>query len=218
MRYQTVLAIFFVVCQLLTKSSAQENGARGRFLQEVLRELSRRNGDVFALELFAGEKGVQSSYEQLDFNVINAYTSSEKLLRAYFPQYEVVRSRAQPALYFVIARQTNRVDSYAMKTRLNDFRFEGDPAGLIARIGDTVPSIQKVAFNPIPDINNLLFPFVVSKIGVSLQGGDVRDVLSACIDFQKTKGIVWVATTRVNNGEQHTEIAYTSDAVFSEVR
>ena len=218
MRYPILFLIFVVVGPFLTQASAQENGTRGHFLQEVLRELSLRNGDVFALELFAGEKGVESSYPQMDLNVINAYTSSEKLLRAYFPQYEIVRSRTQPTLHFVISRRTNSVRSYAMKQKLGDFQFEGSANGLISRIGDTVPSIKTVAFLPVPDMNNLAFFVVVPKVRVALQASVVRDALSACIDFDKTKGIAWVATTRVSKGEEHTEVSYTGDAVFLEVK
>lgn len=218
MQYRTIFTIFVAVCLFLPRASAQDNGARDLFLQQVLRELSLRNGDVFALELFEGEDAAVSPNVKMDLNVINTYTSSEKLLRAYFPSYEVVQSRTQPKLHFVIRRQTNSVSLYSMEQKLNDFRFEGSPNGLISRIGDAVPYIKTVALQPMPNINKLSLFFVGQKLGVALQAGVVRDVLSACIDFDKTTGIAWVATTRVKDGEQRTEVGYTSDAVFLNVK
>lgn len=217
MRHHIIFFVFVAAGLLSARASAQDDGPGGFFLQNVLRELSLRNGDVFALELFQGEKvDVSSRYAQMDLNVINAYTSSEKLLRAYFPRYEVVQSRAQPKLHFVICRETNSVRSYAMEQKLNDFRFEGSPKGLISGIGETVPSLKTITFEPIPNLNKLTLLFNVSKVKLSLQAGDVRDVLSAGIDYEKTKGIIWVATTRIKDGKPQTEVGYTTDAVFSE--
>jgi hypothetical protein len=182
----------------------------------VLRELSLRTGDVFTLETFSkGNDAAMSPNVTMDFAIMNAYTSPEKLLGAYFPAYKVERSPSERKLYFVFHSQVREVRDYGMARKLPAFQFEGNDRGLFARIGEAVPSIKGLDGLFMPDLNKrVLFPS--PKIRVSLPATDVRHALSACINMEKTRGIAWVATTRVKDGLQQTEVAYTRDAVFLE--
>ena len=111
--------------------------------------------------------------------------------------------------------QVREVRDYGIVRKLPAFQFEGNDRGLFSRIGETVPSIKGLDGLFMPDLNKWVI-FSSPKIKVSLQATDVRHALSACIDMQKTRGIAWVASTRVKDGMQQTKVAHTLDAVFLE--
>ena len=193
-----------------------QQGAPHVFLQDALRELSTRTGDVFALEFFAKTREVPwSQYVPMDVAVMNAYTSPEKLLGAYFPQFRVKRSASWPNLYFISNLEVVNIPDYAMSRRLSKFEVDGPPWQLIARLHDLVPSITEAKSFWIPDLNRAgPSLFHTAPVRVSLESVDVRHVLSGVVDLKKTRGIAWVAITRLKDERQETTVAYTQDTVF----
>jgi hypothetical protein len=216
-----VLLGFLAVCMvcLSTDAAAQQTGARPKYLQELLRYLSQRTGDVFALELVAiGDDAPKMPLPNVDFNIINSYTSPEKLLAAFFPEFGIKRSPTNSNLWFVFHNHLSEYPEYGLTRQLKAFQFKGNLQGLFAQISRSVPSIKFLRPVLQPDINQRTAMFGELKLEISLKETDVRHALSACLDLHATRGIAWVAITRIKDGVQEIDVTYTRDAVFSEVK
>ena len=108
------------------------------------------------------------------------------------------------------------IREYGLVSKILAFQFEGNDYGYIVKLSEQVASIKAVEIYSLPSLDKVVPRHPAPKLNISLQATDARHAISACIDMQKTRGIAWVATTRIKDGKQETEIAYTADAIFME--
>ena len=202
---------------LLHSGICQEDERRERFLQDVLRELSKRTGDVFALERWANaSEAPTSSTAVIDLAMVNQYTAPEKLIPAYFPDFRVEKSGSNPRLFFVFDRRLEHEAGRPLLGRIPAQGFKGSEREWAGKLAETVELLKMPDVTSLPDINRIGIRSGLAKLDLIIQQCDARHALTACVDTLKTRGIAWIATSRVKNGKVETEVNYTMDAVFIE--
>lgn len=209
---QSILAVCFLMT--LTLLRAQQSEPREVFLQSFLRELSAKTGDNFVLEKLASDKdGEKNMTAVVDFAIINAYTSPEKIIPVYYREMKVFRSPHNPRLYFVSDARLNDISNYSLLQKIPAMHYKGDERSYIKKLGENGSGIKPTELYSTGNLDRISYG-TGAKIDISLQQSDLRTALSAIISVHESRGIVWVATTRIKDGKHETTVDYTRDAVF----
>ncbi len=206
--YKALLLLFLVFSPKVYSMDKYPRINASANLEAFLWALSAKTNAIFTLEDFVDPSVQAVKIANVDLSAIGSDWDPKTAIEMYFPDYEVSRDSARQYIFQVKHRYLATLDRYPMESKVN-IRFSGSSSKYIDALGNSVPGLFQFA-RGLNDFNNE----PPTPISIAINQLNIRDFLSVPLDAQTSKGIVWKASTSVEQGKTKTGATYTGAARF----